>query len=121
MGRDEISRASSPSVIAEYLQMVAMVSGEGILDVDVEKVSSRVDGWIVSLPQNLKLQVSSICFASAFCFRAAYADLRSRFVAPQLLAVDFDRNFIVFGWPMLTKFPVIVTAGPSCARIGKTG
>lgn len=66
MGRDEISRASSPSVIAEYLQMVAMVSGEGVLDVDVEKVSSRVDGWIGSLPQNLKLQVSSACLLPHF-------------------------------------------------------
>lgn len=61
-GRDEITRASSPSVIAEYLQMVAMVSGEGVLDVEVEKVSTRVDEWIASLPQNLKLQVSDSFF-----------------------------------------------------------
>lgn len=58
MGRDEISRASSPSVIAEYLQMVAMVSGEGVLDIEVEKVNARVEAWIASLSQNLKLQVS---------------------------------------------------------------
>jgi len=71
-GRDEITRVSSPSAIAEYLQMVAMVSGEGILDVEVEKVSTRVDEWIASLPQNMKLQVSHRFFASAFfafCFR----------------------------------------------------
>ena len=37
--------------------MVAMVSGEGVLDVEIEKVGSRVDGWISSLPQNLRLQV----------------------------------------------------------------
>ena len=40
--------------------MVAMVSGEGVLDVEVEKVGARVDGWIASLPQNLKLQVSHL-------------------------------------------------------------
>lgn len=78
-GRDEITRASSPSVIAEYLQMVAMVSGEGVLDVEVERVSTRVDEWIASLPQNLKLQVSD----SFFCFRILCIllpcmDLRSR-------------------------------------------
>lgn len=61
MGRDEVSRVSSPSVIAEYLQMVAMVSGEGVVDTEVENVSARVDEWIASLPQNLKLQVSR-CF-----------------------------------------------------------
>ena len=60
--------------------MVAMVSGEGVMDVDVEKVGARVDGWIASLPQNLKLQVSYHFFASAFCFRTAYADLRSHFL-----------------------------------------
>jgi hypothetical protein len=81
VGRDETSRASSPSVIAEYLQMVAMVSGEGVLDVDVERVSTRVDGWIGSLPQNLKLQVSCRFFASAFCSRtASVCGLRSRFL-----------------------------------------
>ena len=72
VGRDEITRVSSPSAIAEYLQMVAMVSGEGVLDIDVEKVSARVDEWIASLPQNMKLQVSRRLFASAFfdfCFR----------------------------------------------------
>jgi hypothetical protein len=58
MGRDEFARASSPSAIAEYLHMVAMVSGEGVLEVEVERVSIRVDEWIASLPQNLKLQVS---------------------------------------------------------------
>lgn len=51
--------------------MVAMVSGEGVLDVEVERVSARVDEWIASLPQNLKPQVSRFFFASAFsafCF-----------------------------------------------------
>jgi hypothetical protein len=70
IGRDEISRVSSPSAIAEHLQMVAMVSGEGVPDVDFERVSARVDEWIASLPQNLKLQVSHnfLCFRiSAFC------------------------------------------------------
>lgn len=42
--------------------MVAMVSGEGVLDVEVEKVSARVDEWAASLPQNLKLQVSRLHF-----------------------------------------------------------
>jgi len=77
VGRDDIIRVSSPSAIAEYLQMVAMVSGEGILDVDVEKVSARVDEWIASLPQNMKLQVSLRLFASAFsafCFRTRVFD-----------------------------------------------
>lgn len=58
--------------------MVAMVSGEGVLDVEVEKVCARVDGWIASLPQNMKLQVSPCFFASVFCSRAVYAGLRSR-------------------------------------------
>jgi len=86
MGRDEISRASSPSVIAEYLQMVVMVSGEGVLDVEVEKANARVDGWIASLPQNLKLQVS----CRFFCFRTASITF---FVAPQSLTVDSGRKF----------------------------
>ena len=76
-GRDEINRVSSPSVIAEYLHMVAMVSGEGVLEVEVEKVSARVDEWIASLPQNMKLQVSCFFFASAFsafCFRTRISD-----------------------------------------------
>jgi len=66
VGRDDITRVSSPPAIAEYLQMVAMVSGEGVLDVEVEKVGARVDEWIASLPQNMKLQVSHRLFASAF-------------------------------------------------------
>lgn len=45
--------------------MVAMVSGEGVMDVDVENVKNRVDQWVASLPQNLKLQVSR----RFFCFR----------------------------------------------------
>src|ERR1700753_1383860 len=45
-GRDEVSRVSSPSAIAEHLHMVAMVSGQGVLDIDVEKVSARVDEWV---------------------------------------------------------------------------
>lgn len=72
VGRDEVSRISSPSAISEYLHMVAMVSGEGVLDVEIEKVSVRVDEWVASLPQNLKLQVGHLfLFASAFsalCF-----------------------------------------------------
>lgn len=77
-GRDEVSRVSSPSVIAEYLQMVAMVSGEGVLDVEVEKVSARVNEWVALLPQNLKLQVSRRFFASAFsAFCSLTPDLRS--------------------------------------------
>jgi len=51
--------------------MVAMISGEGVPDIEVEKVSVRVDEWVASLPQNLKLQVSHPFFASAFsafCF-----------------------------------------------------
>ncbi|KAF9788509.1 hypothetical protein BJ322DRAFT_640152 [Thelephora terrestris] len=63
MGRDEISRVSSPSAIAEHLQMVAMVSGEGVPDVDFDRVSARVDEWIASLPQNLKLQSQPVRLA----------------------------------------------------------
>ena len=76
-GRDDITRVSSPPAIAEYLQMVAMVSGEGVLDVEVEKVSARVDEWIASLPQNMRLQVSRRLFTSAFsafCFRTRIFD-----------------------------------------------
>ena len=77
VGRDDITRVSSPPAIAEYLQLVAMVSGEGVMGVDVEKVSARVDEWIASLPQNMKLQVSHRLFASAFsafCFRTRTFD-----------------------------------------------
>lgn len=74
MGRDDVSRASSPPAIAEYLQMVAMVSGEGVSDDEVEKVGVRIDGWIASLPQNLKLQVSRRFFAPAF---SAFASART--------------------------------------------
>lgn len=77
VGRDDITRVSSPSAVAEYLQMVAMVSGEGILDVEVEKVSARVDEWIASLPQNMKLQVSHRRFASAFSALLPHPHLRS--------------------------------------------
>ncbi|KAF9648356.1 hypothetical protein BDM02DRAFT_2292481 [Thelephora ganbajun] len=55
MGRDEISRASSPSAIAEHLQMVAMVSGEGVLDVEVEK-SQPVRLALESVKRARKLQ-----------------------------------------------------------------
>lgn len=106
-GRDELTRASSPSAIAEYLQMVAMISGEGALDVDVEKVSARVDGWIASLPQNLKLQVSRRFFASTFfqlCFRVPHPDLRSLFCGSTILAVGLGmEKFLVLECPMLTK------------------
>lgn len=34
-------------------------------------------------------------FASAFCFRGAYADLRSRFMAPQSLAVDLGTEILL--------------------------
>ena len=84
-GRDEVSRASSPSVIAEYLQMVAMVSGEGVLDVEVERVSTRVDEWITSLPQNLKLQVSRRFLLPHFPHSASPygSSIIPFFVAPQ--------------------------------------
>ena len=117
-GRDEVTRVSSPSAIAEYLQMVAMVSGEGVMDVDVEKVSARVDGWIASLPQNLKLQVSRRFFASTFspfCFRVPHADLRSLFCGSTIVGSWLgDGNFLVLECPVLTKFYVIVATGPSC-------
>lgn len=92
-GRDDITRASSPSAIAEYLHMVAMVSGEGVLEVEVEKVSARVDEWIASLPQNMKLQVSVV-----FCLRILCICFRTRifdhifFATPQRLAVSYGMS-----------------------------
>lgn len=106
IGRDEISRVSSPSATAEYLQMVAMVSGEGVPDVDVEKVSARVDEWVASLPQNLKLQVSHFFFCfrtSAFCFLARIFDhllFRNSTTVGSRLG---DGSFLAFERSALTK------------------
>ena len=104
IGRDEISRVSSPSAITEYLQMVAMISGEGVPDIEVEKVSVRVDEWVASLPQNLKLQVSHRFF---FCFRVCFLVRTfdhilfrdSRVVGTQLE----DEGSLGFECSMLTK------------------
>lgn len=69
--------------------MVAMVSGEGVPDVDVEKVSARVDEWVASLPQNLKLQVSHFFFASTPPHFASLrgSSITSFSVTPQPLGV----------------------------------
>ena len=120
MGRDEITRVSSPSAIAEYLQMVAMVSGEGVLDVEVEKVSARVDEWIASLPQNMKLQVSRRLFASAFftfCFRTASSITSFLVTLAVNLGMSAHGKYLMFGW--LTNTRVIVPTGPPRARIGQ--
>lgn len=96
MGRDEISRASSPSAIAEYLQMVAMVSGEGVLDVEIEKVSARVDEWIASLPQNLKLQVSLLRFLLPHF--PHLASVRSTRVFDHVFSWLHSRWQLAWGW-----------------------
>jgi hypothetical protein len=105
-GRDEVSRASSPSVIAEYLQMVAMVSGEGVADIEVERVGARVDEWVASLPQNLRLQVGNrflLPHFPQFCFLARIFD-HILFRGSTPLAVGLGtENFTVFEWPELTK------------------
>ena len=122
-GRDEVSRASSPSVIAEYLQMVAMVSGEGVLDVEVEGVSAHVDQWIASLPQNLKLQVGRCFFTSAFsafCFLPPMFDhavFRGSTIVGSRLG---DGIFFSFERSTLTEPRLTVATGPYRTRFGQT-
>lgn len=93
IGRDEISRISSPSAITEYLQMVAMISGEGVPDVEVENVSVRVDEWVASLPQNLKLQSQPVRLALDSVKRARKLQQELETARVERLATErkFDR------------------------------
>jgi len=119
-GRDEITRALSPSTIAEYLQMVAMVSGGGVLDVEIENVSARVDGWIAALPQNLILQVSCCFF---FCIRTLCAAFDHFFFRGSTIVDSWigDGYILALEWLVLTKSRAIVTTGPPCARFSQAG
>lgn len=98
-----------------------MVSGEGVLDVEIEKVGARVDGWIASLPQNMKLQVSPRFLLPHFApVRATRVFDRapcSSAIAGSWLG---DENFLVYRRPALTKFYIVVTAGPPCIGLSQT-
>ena len=74
--------ASQRSAIAEYLHMVAMVSGEEASEVEVENVRTRVNEWAASLPQNLRLQVSGYLFTRSL---PPSMDLRSRFALDSIV------------------------------------
>jgi hypothetical protein len=106
--------------------MVAMVSGEGVMEVEVEKVVTRVNEWIASLPQNLKLQVSRRFLLPHFPHLLPHADLRSRSTAaPPWSAVSLGmsghESYLALGWLALTESNVIVATGPSRARSGQAG
>ena len=96
--------------------MVAMVSGEGVLDDEIDKVGSRVDGWISSLPQNLRLQVGPRFFLLPHFVSVRSTRIFDRAPCSSAIAGSWpgDGNFLMCGRPALTKFYAVVATGPPC-------